>query len=280
MSFHFKLKDLFDGCVVRSIKKNEEGGGGSGGDGDDGLPQSLSSDDDKEVFLKTLLHNADLSNPAKPWYVSRHWSDRVADEFFNQGDREKREGLPISPNMDRDTTDRAELALNFGDFIVAPAYVALASLLPKAKECVVCIVENRARWEEIHNQRLSSCNMEEEKKKEELAKWNKRRVAFEKIVGAEILAGVESGPASTSSSTLGKTSRDRRKSLRVLQEFVAASAADDEEDEEAQKQPQPASAGRVVAELSGEGEEGEDNIGLMIEVETIPLRSSSQVVEK
>jgi hypothetical protein len=34
--------------------------------------------------LKTLLHSADLANPAKPWPICRKWSDGVIHEFFLQ----------------------------------------------------------------------------------------------------------------------------------------------------------------------------------------------------
>lgn len=47
-----------------------------------------------------------------------------------QGDQEKKEGLPVSPNMDRETTSQAQLSLNFTDFIVAPLMVALTNLVP------------------------------------------------------------------------------------------------------------------------------------------------------
>ena len=61
-----------------------------------------------------------------------------------QGDREKAEGLAVSPNMDRDTTSQAELSVNFVDFIVAPFFMALTSLLPKVHECCSLMVESRA----------------------------------------------------------------------------------------------------------------------------------------
>ena len=223
MSYHFKLKDLFDGCVMRNASKKEMGDGTGG-------TAALQSDEDREIFLKTLLHSADLSNPAKPWGISKVWSDRVLEEFFAQGDKEKREGLPISPNMNRDTTDQAELSINFADFIIAPAYVALASFLPKVKQCVVFIVENRSRWEEIHREKLIAREKDEDKRKEELAKWNKRRVAFEKIVGSEILEYMK-GPATPSSP---QNRVDRRKSLRVLEELVAAAVGEEDGNGEAQ----------------------------------------------
>ncbi len=101
---------------------------------------------DRDVLLKTLLHAADISNPCKPFQVSKNWSDRVtevgvavpslrsllwfresrvptpspcprwglcAQEFFAQGDLEKAEQLPVSPNMDRITTKQSQLSINF-----------------------------------------------------------------------------------------------------------------------------------------------------------------------
>ena len=75
-------------------------------------PPALSQAD-RDVILKIVLHAADISNPCKPWDVSKVWSDRILEEFFAQGDREKAEGLPVSPNMDRDTTKQAQLSVNF-----------------------------------------------------------------------------------------------------------------------------------------------------------------------
>jgi cAMP-specific phosphodiesterase 4 len=98
----------------------------------------------RETMVRFIMHVADISNPTKPWSVSRcvgvcggvgwggyvgmwvtdgrinamddsrvgvyiryrAWSDALLNEYFAQGDREKEEGLPISPNMDRDSTDQ------------------------------------------------------------------------------------------------------------------------------------------------------------------------------
>ena len=101
--------------------------------GADAFPCWLQAE--RATIQKTLLHAADISNPCKPWEVSKNWSDRVIEEFFAQGDREKEAGLVVSANMDRDTTHPARVAVNFTDFIVAPMFVALTSLLPPAQSC-------------------------------------------------------------------------------------------------------------------------------------------------
>ena len=51
------------------------------------------------------------------------WSLRVLEEFFNQGDREKDEGLPVTPLCDRATTSLPASQINFLEFIVTPLFL-------------------------------------------------------------------------------------------------------------------------------------------------------------
>jgi len=53
--------------------------------------------------LQSLVHCADLSNPAKPLPLYRQWTERIMHEFFSQGDLERDQGLDISPMCDRHT---------------------------------------------------------------------------------------------------------------------------------------------------------------------------------
>ena len=48
-----------------------------------------------------MVHCADLSNPTKPLSLYKIWVDRIMAEFFLQGDREREQGLDISPMCDR-----------------------------------------------------------------------------------------------------------------------------------------------------------------------------------
>ncbi|KAJ1426033.1 hypothetical protein B484DRAFT_330622 [Ochromonadaceae sp. CCMP2298] len=126
MMHHFVLRAELDAVVKRNIT--------------DAPPRKASDPftrmDEKDllVVMKSILHTADISNPAKRWTVSRKWSDLVCEEFFLQGDREKRENFPVSMNCDRDTVRQDELSMNFADFIVAPFFFSMTTLLPK-----VCI---------------------------------------------------------------------------------------------------------------------------------------------
>lgn len=50
-----------------------------------------------------MVHCADLSNPTKPLELYRQWTDRIMEEFFRQGDKERERGMEISPMCDKHT---------------------------------------------------------------------------------------------------------------------------------------------------------------------------------
>ncbi|KAA0200952.1 Phosphodiesterase [Fasciolopsis buskii] len=52
-------------------------------------------------ILESLVHASDLGNPTKPLPMYQQWVDRIMEEMFRQGDREREAGLEISPMCDR-----------------------------------------------------------------------------------------------------------------------------------------------------------------------------------
>ncbi|KAF9112832.1 hypothetical protein BGX27_002711 [Mortierella sp. AM989] len=100
----------------------------------------------RQNLCNCLLHAADISNAVKPWTVCKRWSDLVVQEFFRQGDIEKAQGLPVSPNMDRDQHNQSQISLGFGDFVVQPYFEALIELLPEASPILTSLTSNRSQW--------------------------------------------------------------------------------------------------------------------------------------
>lgn len=49
------------------------------------------------------MHCADLSNPTKPLEIYKQWVELIMEEFFQQGDKERSQGMDISPMCDRHT---------------------------------------------------------------------------------------------------------------------------------------------------------------------------------
>jgi len=63
----------------------------------------------RHFILQIALKCADISNPCRPWDVSRKWSIKVCEEFFRQGDYERQLNLPVTPVCDRNTMSVAKI---------------------------------------------------------------------------------------------------------------------------------------------------------------------------
>ena len=87
--------------------------------------------DSQQCILNMIIHTADISNPGKPDKVSAAWTKRVYDEFFVQGDYEKKLGLEISNFCDRNTTNVNKAMVGFITFVVGPTIDTLTNLIPE-----------------------------------------------------------------------------------------------------------------------------------------------------
>ena len=85
----------------------------------------------KLEFLSFIIHAADISNPTKPLEIYKEWAQRCVEEFFMQGDLEKKLGLPISFNCDRNTVSLPKSQLGFMDAIVSPLFTVLNEYFPQ-----------------------------------------------------------------------------------------------------------------------------------------------------
>ena len=65
---------------------------------------STSQEKSKQLLSSVLLHGADISTSLRKFDVSKTWTDMLFEEFFNQGDIEKSQDIPISFLCDRNTT--------------------------------------------------------------------------------------------------------------------------------------------------------------------------------
>ncbi|KAG2212404.1 hypothetical protein INT47_001765, partial [Mucor saturninus] len=109
---------------------------------------------DRTSLSRILLHAADISNMARPWNISKQWSDLIVKEFYNQGDEEKRRNMTISPGMDREVCSQKSISLKFGE-IILPFFECLVSLFPKSHVLVDFLASNRIQWEclDLHRKR-------------------------------------------------------------------------------------------------------------------------------
>lgn len=104
----------------------------------------LESFTERMQVLQNMIHCADLSNPTKPLNIYRQWTDRIMQEFFEQGDIERELGLDISPMCDRHTATVEKSQVGFIDFIVHPLWETWADLVhPFCAELLDVLEDNR-----------------------------------------------------------------------------------------------------------------------------------------
>ncbi|VDN60802.1 unnamed protein product [Dracunculus medinensis] len=75
---------------------------------------------DRLQVLQSMIHMADLSNPTKPIDLYRNWNQRIMEEYWRQGDREKDLNLEISPMC-----DRSNVSLEKSQIEIAQAEISL-----------------------------------------------------------------------------------------------------------------------------------------------------------
>lgn len=98
----------------------------------DGGGIDWSQEADRLLTLQICIKMADISGPSKRRDLHTRWTERIVEEFYEQGDDEIARGMPISPYMDRDQPHVAQLQESFINHLVAPLYNAYANagLLP------------------------------------------------------------------------------------------------------------------------------------------------------
>ena len=102
----------------------------------------------RQDFLSVIIHSADVSNPTKPLDIYKQWAHRCVEEFFKQGDMEKRLGIPVSFNCDRDTVSLPQSQIGFMDAIVSPLFSVVCEFFPGMNFTLDNLKKNREYFKE------------------------------------------------------------------------------------------------------------------------------------
>ncbi|MCJ8732478.1 hypothetical protein PDJAM_G00211800 [Pangasius djambal] len=87
--------------------------------------------------MMIMIKVSDISNEARPMDVAEPWLDCLLQEFFNQSDMEKLEGLPVTPFMDRDKVTKPSSQTGFIRFVLFPLFIELANLFPCLEQHII-----------------------------------------------------------------------------------------------------------------------------------------------
>ncbi|XP_037380791.1 high affinity cGMP-specific 3',5'-cyclic phosphodiesterase 9A isoform X1 [Talpa occidentalis] len=93
------------------------------------------SNEEHVTLLKMILIKCcDISNEVRPVEVAEPWVGCLLEEYFMQSDREKSEGLPVAPFMDRDKVTKATAQIGFLEFVLIPMFETVTKLFPVVQE--------------------------------------------------------------------------------------------------------------------------------------------------
>jgi cAMP-specific phosphodiesterase 4 len=151
------------------------------------------------MWHQLILHLCDVSNPLKPWNISRALATRVQDEFFNQGDEEKRLGIPVGMLNDRDKVNRSGAEHGFINFLVSPLVLATVSSFPYLHPLAVQMADNLKEWRNLWVQDTKPSAEEVEKRDGDVKKV---REQVEKLADRKVVHTVRNDGTSSRSTKL------------------------------------------------------------------------------
>ena len=104
--------------------------------------------EDVRLSLVMAIKLADISNCSRPTELYLKWANRIAEEFYLQGEAEARMGLPISPFMDRrkHDTDFHKGQVSFMNYIVCPLFDSISEVFPDMRFTLDLCSQNRDYW--------------------------------------------------------------------------------------------------------------------------------------
>ena len=124
----------------------------------------LEDDASVALLLGLILKCADISNQARPRHIAAKWNDRVYQEFYREGDQDRKRGRQVLNLHDRHKNDTNSSSVGFIGFVVVPLYKLLGKAILEVEnkhqvglrtrivdECLVVLNANKERYAKIVN---------------------------------------------------------------------------------------------------------------------------------
>ncbi|CAG9323023.1 unnamed protein product [Blepharisma stoltei] len=95
---------------------------------------TLENDEFRYLALQMVLKCADLGHGAKRLDIHKKWTALITKEFFEQGEKEKNLGIPISPLCDKSKVVLSKSQVGFLNFLVKPLFKLLETYVVMMNE--------------------------------------------------------------------------------------------------------------------------------------------------
>ncbi|ORZ39598.1 cGMP phosphodiesterase [Catenaria anguillulae PL171] len=116
---------------------------------------SYSDPEHRAQLLVMMVKCADISNEARPADVAEPWLDCLLEEYFAQSDREKAEGLPYAPFMDREKVTKPGAQVGFIQFVMIPLFETLGKVLTGLENDVIPQIRKSLAYYQELQQKLA-----------------------------------------------------------------------------------------------------------------------------
>ena len=100
-------------------------------------------DKNSQDYMNLIIHSADISNPTKKFDIYYKWAELVVEEFYQQGDKEKKLGLNCS--FDRNKLTLYKNQLGFIDFVEMSFFGSFIKVFPKLNYLYENLNNNREK---------------------------------------------------------------------------------------------------------------------------------------
>ena len=133
LAFHFKYVNEY-----KEYKKNK----------------NKNIDNNLEQYqLNFITHIADIFHNYKKFEISLKWVELLSNEFWNQGDKEKKLGLPISFLCDRDNIDVPKSQIGFITSFIIPSMEEFVDVNIKFNIFINNATDNLNKWKKLQNEK-------------------------------------------------------------------------------------------------------------------------------
>ena len=122
---------------------------------------------EQQSLLNYIIHMADLGHNCKKFEISLKWVRLLSMEFWDQGDKEKEKGLPVSFLCDRNKVDIPSSQIGFIKGFIASSFECLVLIFPKLKYTMDNAQNNIDEWKKLKEaKRLRGWTPQKEKENE------------------------------------------------------------------------------------------------------------------
>ena len=107
--------------------------------------------EEQQSLFDFMIHAADLAHNTKLFNISLKWVELLSEEFWLQGDTEKKMKLPVTFLCDRENYNIPKSQIGFIKGFIIPTFDCLVNVFPTLKYTLDNAKTNLNRWQKLAN---------------------------------------------------------------------------------------------------------------------------------